>query len=145
MNEGNNFDSPVYRRPAYSSSEPQLTGDDDDMSVLYLTTSASTDGVIPSGWAFLDSGIGPIRPLTAYQRHNLLWFGGYDDNGNAGGGAPTGSQVPLRLAAVPGNTIRQLAQSVGCAEWAGTPPTLVVTGRVFYGSETPFYPKVSIG
>ncbi|MGL5819927.1 MAG: M23 family metallopeptidase [Phycicoccus sp.] len=117
-----------------------------DVSVLYITTNQSSDGAIPGSAYFLDPGSGPLRPLTPYQAHNLLWWSGVGDNGIDRAVNPPNPLIPLRYARVPGETVREMARSVGCLDWRWDGTRSVLTGRVWQADRNaPAWPQVAIG
>ncbi|MEP6477857.1 MAG: hypothetical protein ABJB03_00570 [Rhodoglobus sp.] len=115
---------------------PLLSPKEDEMFTVYISESASTDGVIPAaGLAFEHSGNGPIRILSQLEAQALDFWAAHG--------------FPYRRTEWPGDSIRTITRSVGLYEWVGFPKlpadnVPILTGRVVFADpKTADYPKVS--
>lgn len=106
-------------------------GSDSEDMIIYRANSASEDGVIPKGFAFLQGADGPLRPLSATE------FGAYDYFVKNG--------VPTRIAVWEGDQIRDLTKTVGLMQWSSAKDNKpVLTGKlIFVDPAKADYPKVS--
>jgi len=116
---------------------PPINRRTEDMSVIYIATSASADGVIPKGYSFIQDADGPLRPLStnAYSAY-VFWA-------DAARGEERVNTRWLRWA---GDDIRNETKVCGLRQWDGLLPGNIpkLTGRIIYDNPaTADYPKVS--
>jgi hypothetical protein len=67
--------SPLSATPNQRPTNPP----EDDMTV-YLATTASTDGVVPNGWMFVQDAEGPLRAVDSLEAGNYLFKEKYVPN-----------------------------------------------------------------
>ena len=118
--------------PAGASGTPVNTEKDEDM-LIYVSSSASKDGVIPKGFSFIQDASGPLRPLSAAE------WGAYDYWRAHG--------IPVRVADWTGDMIRAVTVTVGLRQWSALGDNNpVLTGKIIYADPAQAdYPKVSGG
>ncbi|MDR6907457.1 hypothetical protein J2X63_003165 [Agromyces sp. 3263] len=86
---------------------------EDDM-IIYVSESASKDGLIPKGFSFIQGPEGPLRPLSELEYNTYMYFANADPKVNK-----TGKVFPVRVAVWPGEQIRELVRGVGLRQWDG--------------------------
>lgn len=117
---------------AGTGASPFSTVQEEDEFMIYKSTTASADGVIPAGWSFIQGSDGPLRPLSKAESDAYDFW--------------TSHGIPARVATWSGDDIRKITVGAGLREWSsfvGLNPLL--TGRIIYADpKVAGFPKVSV-